>query len=100
MTTTRRLQRASKSAGAHWHLVDVGAILDVLAVERNELQDALDRPLRNYYAGLGMHRSPAPAPQPGAKRAAPLTETANMANGTRAGCLAWIAFTRRRLGME
>ncbi len=44
--------------GPEWHLVEVGAILDVLAVKRNQLQDAPDRPLRNYYASLGITDHP------------------------------------------
>lgn len=36
-----------------WQVVDVGAILDRLAVKRNRRQDEPDRPLRDYYASLG-----------------------------------------------
>ncbi|MDP9317320.1 MAG: lipase [Chloroflexota bacterium] len=44
--------------GAQWHVVDLGAILDELAVKRNNLEDAPDRPLRNYYAKLGITDHP------------------------------------------
>ncbi|NTU79159.1 MAG: lipase [Chloroflexales bacterium] len=60
------IRQAVTHQGARWHLVDLGGILDQLAVKRNQAVATPDRPLRDYYAGLGitdhplLHLSPVP----------------------------------------
>lgn len=44
--------------GANWHLVDLCAILDTLAVKRNNAQDDPGRRLRQYYTDLGQPNHP------------------------------------------
>lgn len=41
-----------------WHVVEVGGILDDLAVKRNGMEDTPDLPLRNYYERLGRRDHP------------------------------------------
>jgi GDSL-like Lipase/Acylhydrolase len=42
------------SAGDNFHLVDLGGILNSLAVKRNHLNNSPDEPLRAYYQSLGL----------------------------------------------
>jgi hypothetical protein len=44
--------------GPRWHIVELGQILDDLAVKRNRMEDAPDRPLREYYARMGIADHP------------------------------------------
>jgi hypothetical protein len=44
--------------GPAWRLVDMCDVLDQLAVKRNNLTDAPDRALREYYARLGLRTHP------------------------------------------
>jgi lysophospholipase L1-like esterase/ligand-binding SRPBCC domain-containing protein len=47
------IRRLVKPHAPQWQVVDVGDILDKLAVKRNQMQDEPDRPLRDYYQRLG-----------------------------------------------
>ena len=47
-----------KKQGKNWHLVDIGRVLDSLAIKRNELADTPDRALRDYYANKGISDHP------------------------------------------
>lgn len=46
-----------QTQGNNWHLVDIGQVLDSLAIKRNELVGSPERALRDYYArkGIGAH---------------------------------------------
>ncbi len=46
------------SAGDNFHLVDLGGILDILAVKRNHLTNSPNEPLRAYYRSLGINDHP------------------------------------------
>ena len=46
------------SAGNNFHLVDVGGILNSLAVKRNHLSNSPDEPLKAYYRSLGLSDHP------------------------------------------
>ena len=46
------------SAGDNFHLVDLGGILNSLAVKRNHLTNSPDEPLRSYYQSLGLSDHP------------------------------------------
>lgn len=50
------IKRVAEQHG--WHCVDMCAILDALAVKRNEMQDAPGRPLIDYYARLNIPDHP------------------------------------------
>lgn len=45
-------------AGANWHIVKTGEILNSLAVKRNHLINSPDEPLREYYKSLGIDEHP------------------------------------------
>jgi hypothetical protein len=47
-----------KKQGKNWHLVDIGRVLDSLAIKRNELTNSPDRALRDYYASKGISDHP------------------------------------------
>jgi hypothetical protein len=45
-------------AGNNWHIVDMGGILNSLAVKRNHLSNSPDEPLKAYYRSLGFSDHP------------------------------------------
>jgi GDSL-like Lipase/Acylhydrolase len=45
-------------AGNNWYLVDMGEILNSLAVKRNHLSNSPDEPLKSYYRSLGLSDHP------------------------------------------
>lgn len=47
-----------EAQGDNWHIVDTCAILDSLAVKRNKMLDAPERPLLDYYAAQGISDHP------------------------------------------
>lgn len=52
------IKNAVSKQGANWYLVETGAILDKLAVKRNQLSHAPDQALRGYYADKGINNHP------------------------------------------
>ena len=47
-----------KQGGNNWHLVDIAAVLDSLAVKRNHLLISPEEPLKAYYRSLGISDHP------------------------------------------
>ena len=48
----------AQQEGNNWHLVDIAAVLDSLAVKRNHLSSSPEEPLKAYYRSLGMSDHP------------------------------------------
>lgn len=52
------IQNTVDSQSGNWHIVDVGEVLNSLAVKRNNASDAPGRVLREYYAKFGISDHP------------------------------------------
>ncbi len=57
-TYNQTINEVVAQQGEHWHVVEVGQLLDELAVKRNNLEDDPARALQNYYEQLGMPDHP------------------------------------------
>ncbi|BAU66712.1 hypothetical protein STA3757_41170 [Stanieria sp. NIES-3757] len=47
-----------KAQGVNWHIVEIGQVLDSLAIKRNELTDSPNLALKDYYASKGISEHP------------------------------------------
>jgi lysophospholipase L1-like esterase len=47
-----------QAQGNNWHIVDIGQVLDSLAIKRNDLTDSPNRALKDYYASKGISDHP------------------------------------------